>query len=260
MGQEKCSLNWNNFETCAGKTLKGLLSDETFTDVTLACDDGKQIKAHKVILGASSPVMKNILKSNAHPSPFIYLKGVHYEDIRNMVRFIYTGETEVMQEDVDRFLMLTEEFEVSGLYVGKMKKALSPNLQDTDTAQNTQENLSTIVNRHEDEVTIDDAFNELEKVQENINHELSKTESKVKNESVKTVNLHHESLSVVKSNAKEAGGFWCPVCDTVFKSNQNLNRHTRTKHEGERHGCDECGYLATQMASLKRHKMTQHSN
>ena len=31
-------------------------------------------------------------------------------------------------------------------------------LQDTDTAQNTQENLSTIVNLHEDEIALNDGF------------------------------------------------------------------------------------------------------
>ena len=39
-----------------------------FTDVTLACDDGKLVEAHKVILAASSPLFQNLLKSKTLPS------------------------------------------------------------------------------------------------------------------------------------------------------------------------------------------------
>ena len=32
-----------------------LIEDKDFSDVTLACEDGQQVEAHKVILAASSP-------------------------------------------------------------------------------------------------------------------------------------------------------------------------------------------------------------
>ena len=51
---DKYNLCWNEFENCASATIKTLWSDNAFTDVTLVCDDDKQIAAHKVILGSSS--------------------------------------------------------------------------------------------------------------------------------------------------------------------------------------------------------------
>ena len=117
MFQEKCTLNWTDFDASTSKTFKDLLTDQDFTDVTLSCDDEKQIKAHKVILSASSPVMKRILKYNPHQNPLIYLKGVKFEDLQNMVQFIYMGEAEVKQIHLERFMSLTQEFEVNGLYV-----------------------------------------------------------------------------------------------------------------------------------------------
>jgi hypothetical protein len=36
--------------------------DHYFFDVTLACEDKQKIEAHKVILAASSPVFRELLK------------------------------------------------------------------------------------------------------------------------------------------------------------------------------------------------------
>jgi hypothetical protein len=37
---------------------------------------------------------------NAHPHPIIIIKDVKYEDIRNIIRFIYTGEVSVPQHEL----------------------------------------------------------------------------------------------------------------------------------------------------------------
>ena len=39
-----------------------LREDNEFADVTLACEDGQQIEAHKVTLEASSPFFQKLLK------------------------------------------------------------------------------------------------------------------------------------------------------------------------------------------------------
>ena len=52
-----------------------MLEEKDIFDVTLASDDGVQIEAHKVILSASSPFFKEVLKNNKHPNPLLYLKG-----------------------------------------------------------------------------------------------------------------------------------------------------------------------------------------
>ena len=47
-----------------------------FSDVTLACEDGQQIEAHKVILAASSPFFQNLLRRNRQVGyPIIYMRG-----------------------------------------------------------------------------------------------------------------------------------------------------------------------------------------
>ena len=59
---EKLCLQWNDFKENVVNTFGSLKEDEDFTDVTLACEDGKQVEAHKVILANSSPFFQNIEK------------------------------------------------------------------------------------------------------------------------------------------------------------------------------------------------------
>jgi hypothetical protein len=47
--QGEVKLTWSEFNKGAGKMMANLLSDSNFCDVTLVCDDDKQIKAHKAI-------------------------------------------------------------------------------------------------------------------------------------------------------------------------------------------------------------------
>ena len=69
---EKLCLKWNDFQENANTAFGSLREDAEFADVTLACEDGQQIEAHKVILAASSPFFQNLLNRNRHPQPLIY--------------------------------------------------------------------------------------------------------------------------------------------------------------------------------------------
>ena len=86
---EKLCLKWNNFQENTNSVFGSLRNDSDFSDVTLACEDGQQVKAHKVILAASSPFFHTMLRKNKHPHPLIYMRGVRSEDLVAMVDFLY---------------------------------------------------------------------------------------------------------------------------------------------------------------------------
>ena len=86
-----------------------------FADVTLACEDGKQFEAHKVILASSSPFFQNILRRNKHAHPLIYMRGMKSEDLVAIIDFLYCGEANVYQENLDSFLAIGEELQLKGL-------------------------------------------------------------------------------------------------------------------------------------------------
>merc|ERR1712055_583960 len=105
---EKLCLKWNDFQDNTNTAFGRLREDRDFSDVTLACGDGHQVEAHKVILASSSPFFQNILMRNKHPHPLIYMKGVKSEDLVAIVDFLYYVETNVYQEHIDAFLVLAE--------------------------------------------------------------------------------------------------------------------------------------------------------
>ena len=112
---EKLCLQWNDFHDNVSSAFKDLRDDKEFTDVTLACEDGQQVEAHKVVLIASSPFFLNLLKKNKHPHPLVLMRGVQYEDLVSMVDFLYNGEANVYQENLDSFLAMAEELRLKGL-------------------------------------------------------------------------------------------------------------------------------------------------
>ena len=50
---EKLCLKWNDFQENVNSAFGDLRGSGDFSDVTLACEDGQQIEAHKVVLAAS---------------------------------------------------------------------------------------------------------------------------------------------------------------------------------------------------------------
>ena len=111
---EKFCLRWNDFENNISRAFQDLREDKDFFDVTLACDD-EQLQAHKVILSACSPFFRTVLRRNKHEHPLLYLKGVKYTDLAYVLNFMYHGEVNVAQEELNSFLSVAEDLQVKGL-------------------------------------------------------------------------------------------------------------------------------------------------
>ena len=86
-----------------------------FSDVTLVCEDDHQIEAHKIILSACSPFFSTVLKRNKHSHPLVYMKGLKANDLAAIMDFIYLGEANIYQEDLDAFLAVAEDLQLKGL-------------------------------------------------------------------------------------------------------------------------------------------------
>ena len=74
---------------------------------------------HKVILSACSNFFKSLLRRNPHNHPLLYLKGVKYSDLLCVLNFMYHGEVNVAQEDLNSFLAVAEDLQVKGLTLGR---------------------------------------------------------------------------------------------------------------------------------------------
>ena len=121
MGSEKFCLRWNDFENNISSSFRELRDDKDFFDVTLACDDD-QIQAHKVILASCSQFFRIILRRNPHQHPLLYLKGVKFNDLQSILTFMYHGEVNVAQEDLNSFLSVAEDLRIKGLTQNSSKQ------------------------------------------------------------------------------------------------------------------------------------------
>jgi len=143
MSSEKFCLRWNDFESNISSAFRELRDDKDFFDVTLACDDD-QIQAHKVILSACSPFFRNVLRRNPHQHPLLYLKNVKYTDLQAVLNFMYHGEVNVAQEELNSFLAVAEDLRVKGLTQNQ------PGSQNTKASSSTDKPVSKAFQRPPD--------------------------------------------------------------------------------------------------------------
>ena len=114
MGSEKLCLSWDDYESNFSVAFRDLRQEKEFFDVTLACKDG-QLEAHKVILSSCSIFFKDILKRNPHVHPLLYMKDVKLNHLQAVMDFMYQGNVNVDQKELDTFLALARELKVKGL-------------------------------------------------------------------------------------------------------------------------------------------------
>jgi len=125
MNQEKFCLRWNDFESNISVAFREIREEKDFFDVTLSVGD-RQVQAHKIILSACSPFFRGVLRSNPHAHPLLYLKGVAFTDLTAVLNFMYHGEVNVAQEELNSFLAVAEELKVKGLTQGNSSKDSNP--------------------------------------------------------------------------------------------------------------------------------------
>ena len=112
---QKFNLKWNDFQENIITSFASLRGESSFSDVTLACADGEQVKAHKTVLVSTSPFFQGILKTISHPHPLIFMSGVTSTIMSAVVDFLYMGEVNILQENLDDFLALAEDLKLKGL-------------------------------------------------------------------------------------------------------------------------------------------------
>ncbi|XP_063529245.1 zinc finger and BTB domain-containing protein 14-like [Cydia strobilella] len=108
------SLRWNNYVSHVTEAFNVLRFENDLVDVTLCCDGGK-IKAHKMLLSACSNYFKQVFKETPCQHPVIIFRNVKFEDLNAIVNFMYHGEVNILQEQLESFLMTAELLEVKGL-------------------------------------------------------------------------------------------------------------------------------------------------
>ena len=114
---EKFCLKWNDFHSNVSQSFGLFRNEDYLHDVTLVSDDHHQVSAHKLVLSACSDYFKNIFKFNNKPNshPLLCLDGIKSDDLKNIMDYIYNGEVQIFQDDLDRFLSIAQKLKLEGL-------------------------------------------------------------------------------------------------------------------------------------------------
>ena len=263
---EKLCLKWNDYQENIGLSYRELRESQEFGDVTLVCEDNHRIEGHKVILASASKFFRNIFIGNKHSHPLIYMRGIKARDLVCLVDFIYHGEANVYEEDLNNFLAIAEELNLTGLIgsttseeahnsrnetkVRKVKKEGQSNLMVLDSFPNAYTSKPDTF----DEDVVNTSFDNTVGVLDVNTVMVAKTSVSFKGENT-------ELDGKINSMLKKINAVWtCTVCGKTDNNNRayNVKKHIESHIEGLAHPCGHCGKTFRSRNILQSHLSRAH--
>ena len=236
---EKFCLKWNDFNSNTSRAFGLLRSEEFLQDVTLVGDDNSQVAAHKLVLSACSEYFKSIFKKNKHSHPLLCLEGVSSKDVRNMINYMYNGEVQIFQEDLDRFLAVAQRLKLQGLLTDPGANQEN-DVKRTFKNENIQKEMARPNSAH------------LEKIQEKV---IVKVNTDINLENISEINEQIEQ-NIIKNLD---GTYSCQVCGkNSVKKISHIKNHIETHLEGLCFNCPLCEKTFRSRHSLASHKSKCH--
>ena len=253
---EKFCLKWDDFKQNIVSSFHGLRKDNNFSDVTLVCEDKQKIEAHRIILTACSPFFSSVLNTNNHSHPIIYMRGVKAKDMVPLMDFMYQGEANIYQDDLDSFLALAEELQLMGLTTSETE----PMASHKDVIHNPRVNTKKKSSSREN--NIDANPNEIDfKFGSHKHNDLIVP---VKNgRMLESADIEYQQtyINSMMERIHEGNIRWkCTVCGKASRDRKDMSRHIETHIEGMSYPCTECGKVSRSSNALKSHFSSFHRN
>ena len=242
---EKFCLKWNDFQQNIISSYHDLRKDSDFCDVTLVSEEDQHIKAHRIILSACSPFFSTVLRRNKHSHPMIYMRGVKAKDLVAIVDFIYHGEANIYQDDLDGFLILAEELQLKGLAreetsettKEKMKK---PKYVKPTSKTNFEEDIYNTL-------TSGAINNKIVSTFESRSIALVDADKLMVPENSTNESLKSHLDSMIANVEGTENMLICTVCRKTTEGpcrKQNMRIHIETHIEGLSYPCNQCGKIS----------------
>ena len=261
---EKLCLKWKDFQTNTIEAFGSMYEDSEFSDVTLVCEDGKQMKAHKLVLASSSEFFHNLLTKNNHNHPLIFMRGIQIEDLICVVDFIYHGEVRIHQENLDTFLTIAKELSLKGLpqvdgpYVQKEQVSNNSNAHEED--EKGLNELKTLIPKTEEKKNMKAPMlqgNMAGRIIPIFNDNLENVD-----EQVLSMMIQSQSVTTGRKGRVEGGTcrlYVCCVCGKEAKANA-MKEHIEVNHiEGIIRPCSVCELTFKTRRYLRIHLKKRHN-
>merc|ERR1712126_36689 len=249
---EKFCLKWNDFNSNVSKSFGLLRNEEYLHDVTLVSDDNIQVSAHKLVLSACSEYFKKIFRNNnKHNHPLLRLDGLSSKELTSVLDYIYNGEVQIFQEDLDRFLAIAQKLKLEGLLGGA-----------DDNVEETYDDGNKV---KEEEINHEFNVASTDKSEKQV-FQKSKQPIQAKIDGAIALNENGEGLADVDAKLLEHvqkmadRSLKCKICGNTAKKMSNIKNHIETHMEGLSFPCHICGKIFRSRHSFNVHKSAFHRN
>ena len=239
---QKVTMNWHNYSDHLRETLREMMTSTEFADVTLVTDDKQQIRAHRNILSACSPVFKSILQIDSNnANPVIYLRGIQHSEMESIIQFIYRGEARFYEERTSEFLLVSKNLEI---------KDLSNSMETNDPADSNKK-----IYEYENNFLISDKKSTAQtfKYDDTNDEHQTQTDTDIKPQKSK---INNASKKVSKTKGVK---YHCNQCDYQGNHSSNFTLHVQSKHQGVKYPCNKCDQQFTRQGGLTVHIKTKHT-
>ena len=264
-------LQWNDFQANASSTFKEMRDDNDFVDVTLACDDNYNIKAHKMVLAASSSFFSNFLKQNHHPSPFIYLKGIKVRALTYILDFMYNGEVNILHEDLDDFMKVGDDLKVKGVekeeshvQAYSLNKGCIPKKQRKTKDKKEKDVDKQIIVKEQKPIKYESSGSDIVLV-DTLNEEISNIGMPSNKENKylqqEQMFIHLDSV-ILPQISKLKGVYGCKECGFQSKHTTNMKNHIESNHlntKDTKIPCLHCDVSTHTRTGLRNHVKQYHT-
>ena len=247
------------FSSNISDTLQNLYENKHFSDVTLISEDFKQVAAHKFILSSCSRLFARILTNLPQPTGVIYLRGLNSREMEYLLQFCYLGEVKISNDDVDKFLDLMKEFEISN----------SDNIDNENQSQGEEvkwQNKDDMAETIKEETEKYEVFKE--DIKDKVLQELTESEAigteNMDDTKAVTVNKAKKPYTMKKRKVLEDRSLQCDICGYIAQRFCHLQSHRKSVHMGLKNyvptPCDVCGKVLGSKLALLAHKRNIHDN
>ena len=243
---EKFSLKWNDFLTNASKSFGLFRNEDYLHDVTLVSNDQHQVTAHKLVLSASSDYFKNIFKNNKHSNPLLCFDGISSLDLNNILDYIYNGEVQICQEDLDRFLTVAERLKIEGLIGGQNKEVKEEEKEIADFSPFAEIETWKPVKTKIRQTTIATDTTSIQ-----LNNQIDTSD---------LVELDQKLSEYMEQIYSETNNllYSCKICNKQLKNKKDMKFHVESHMEGLSFPCHTCGKEFRSRNSIKMHNSRFH--
>jgi len=249
---------------------------QEFADVSVAVSDGEVVQAHKLVLASSSSFFRKVLKAAPHPYPLIYIPGVTMQTLKALLKYMYTGEVTMTENELVSFCEAAEFFGLEGLKNQRTtRKEQLCHIEDKEgqlecdaNAQEEEEGRETSMRRGRLPPEEDGLDREGRKDHEHDGDgdeeggeempvtmcRLAEGEDELWRRGGDVLNHHIETLY----RKEEAKAFLCSLCEKTLQSKRKIYAHIES-HLDLKFSCTICEAKSPTRNALVEHARVRHN-